>query len=145
MANCSIGDAGLRSLEKNFQLNSAANSHPLRVLNVSQNGLTSLGLQPLTKSSYFSQLRKLFLAQNSFGDNDDDGKESACSQLAAAMRNGPLASLQELDVSQTSCGVEGASALLGCGLKSLTVLSLFGNHLGSDGFIALSRDLEGGV
>jgi hypothetical protein len=144
MANCNIGDAGMNWFAV-IESASANQSHPLKVLDLSNNDLTDSGLQALTSSTHFAQLQSLHLAGNAFGDDSNNDMESACTQLAAAIQNGgSLMSLRELNVSQTSCGVDGARALLRCRRSSLTALNLFGNRLGSDGFVALSHELEGG-
>ena len=138
VSSCNIGDPGVQSLG----LLECASS--IQILDLSNNNLTESGIAAFTTSTCFSKLRKLYLAGNSFRDTHTHDSESTCSLLAAAIQKGPLTSLQELDVSQTFCGVAGARALLRCRQSSFTVLNLFGNCLGSDGFVALSKELEGG-
>ena len=137
ISSCNIGDPGLQSLE---QLEYAPS---IQTLDLSNNNLTVAGIHALTASPCFSNLRRLNLAGNSFIEKNANSSKTACAWLAACIQNGPLDSLRDLDVSQTFCGIEGAKALLGC-RSSLKVLTLFGNRLGSDGFVALSKDLEGG-
>ena len=50
--------------------------------------------------------------------------------------------LESLDLSQTSCGAQGAAAAVKC--TKLTSLRLFNNKLGSDGFETLVPLLKGG-
>ena len=99
---------------------------------------------------YFSNLQKLILIGNTI---DDDGE--CCEKLVTAIRQGPFSSLEELDMTETKCTVRGAKALISLNThcddntaitssSSLKNLNLFGNKLGSDGFVELSKVLRGG-
>jgi Ran GTPase-activating protein (RanGAP) involved in mRNA processing and transport len=152
LSNCRIGDHGIVPMVEACLGCSELSSNPsMQVLDVSYNNLTATGLDNFAcrllevgrrQYSFFSKLHTLRLAGNTL-DN------VSCIQLANAISQGPLQSLKDLDVARTSCGVVGAMALIECNLSEnkqsrLKSLNLFGNGLGSEGFVMLSKTLEGG-
>ncbi|KAG7344379.1 leucine rich repeat LRR-containing protein [Nitzschia inconspicua] len=151
ISGCELGDEGLRQMincGRHCITTKAVSS--LQVLDLADNNLSSAVfcdfftevLRTESKYSLLSHLRKLNLSGNTLD-------EKSCQQLAASITEGRLQYLHELDVTRTFCGVNGAMALVQCNLNdpsqcSLKVLTLFGNKLGSDGFVQLSKALEGG-
>eukprot|EP00537_Pseudo-nitzschia_pungens_P013839 CAMPEP_0172395756 /NCGR_PEP_ID=MMETSP1061-20121228/21654_1 /TAXON_ID=37318 /ORGANISM="Pseudo-nitzschia pungens, Strain cf. pungens" /LENGTH=627 /DNA_ID=CAMNT_0013127453 /DNA_START=64 /DNA_END=1947 /DNA_ORIENTATION=- len=138
---------------------------PLRfldTLDLSNNGLTSLG--PLARAnndanenatenatenantnanacSYLSKLVSLNVSGNPLGP----GLESTIDAEASAASW--ISSLRELDLSHSSCSAGGACAILrSCDTPGscLQTLNLFGNNLGTEGFLALTKVLRGG-
>ena len=151
LSRCQIGDEGLEIMvDECCSGQNTSNNGSLQRLDLSHNNLSSVSplakqLHPRpdnTSSSnpyhYFSGLEKLDLTGNPLGSN-----------LLSSIESNPewILSLQELDLSHTSCDVYGAMELIrSCNTKksSLKKLNLFGNGLGSNGFLALSDILHGG-
>jgi Ran GTPase-activating protein (RanGAP) involved in mRNA processing and transport len=155
LSNCQLGDNGLQSMVDVLSVNNNKNDSPsMRVFDISTNNLTNVSinyffsrlLESDVSGLYFSNLQKLILTGNSLN-------EECCRNIATAIRRGPLLSLKELDVTGTNCSVRGAMALISMNANddgdeinqsSLKQLNLFGNQLGSDGFVELSKVLQGG-
>mmetsp|Transcript_17892 Transcript_17892/g.44597 ORF Transcript_17892/g.44597 Transcript_17892/m.44597 type:complete len:496 (-) Transcript_17892:350-1837(-) len=149
VSRCQIGDDGLKQIVDKCCSNKPSGSRFLRRLDLSHNNLTSLSslaekLHPCSDDSssndshYFSHLQTLDLTGNALGPN-----------LLASIECNPewILSLEELDLSHTSCEISGAVELIHrCNSPNspLKKLNLFGNGLGSDGFLELSKVLEGG-
>lgn len=159
ISKCQIGDEGMIQIVEESCSRSNLNAHTkfdnesricfLRRLDLSYNNLTSISrlTNHLCLSSvgisqdichYLSNLRTLDLSGNPLGQN-----------LEAAILSNPqwILSLEELDLSHTSCGVSGAVEMIrrSNNQKSLLrKLNLFGNKIGSDGFLELSKVLHGG-
>jgi len=123
------------------------------VLDLSENSITKDGVKVLAESLTRSwpDLVELKLAKNelesegvvalmeSLVTRSDKVDYSTEEEEEEAKKN---ATLDNLDISCTSCGIEGAKAALMSG--SLTTLRLFNNRLGSDGFYAIAPLLQGG-
>jgi Ran GTPase-activating protein (RanGAP) involved in mRNA processing and transport len=151
LSKCQIGDNGIVRMMEACSGRSGLLSNPsIKVLDLSHNNLTAIGIENFAcrlldvgrQLSCLSKLHTLRLAGNTLDT-------VSCQQLANAMKRGSLQSLKELDVAGTSCGVLGAMALIECNLSEsnpscLKTLNLFGNGLGSEGFVKLSSVLEGG-
>mmetsp|Transcript_40295 Transcript_40295/g.121363 ORF Transcript_40295/g.121363 Transcript_40295/m.121363 type:complete len:499 (-) Transcript_40295:18-1514(-) len=151
LAGCSIGDDGIEALV----LSSTGCGDGLRMLDLSRNGITSIGAQKLSEAlsadaqkdgkQSFSDLGELRLAGNSL---ESDGVRYICMSLQqrAGMQDelkaGGNAALNVLDLSETHSGPDGAAAALRCG--ALSSLTLFNNDLGTDGFYAIATWLRGG-
>lgn len=145
LSRCEIGYEGLEIIVGECCSDqNASKSGSLRRLDLSHNNLSSISLlakqlHPSSNSShYFSGLEKLDLTGNPLGPN-----------LLSSIECNPewILSLEELDLSHTSCDIYGAVELIrGCNSResSLKKLNLFGNGLGSNGFLALSDVLHGG-
>lgn len=121
----------LRQLDLSFN-NLTSVSHLAKQLRLPSGGISS------NDSHYFSDLRTLNLSGNPLGQN-----------LLAAIECNPqwILSLQELDLSHTSCEISGAVELIrrsNTRNSLLKKLNLFGNGMGSEGFIELSKVLHGG-
>ena len=156
MSQCSIGDEGLVNL-----LQSAASTtmdtlmghfSGLTVLDVSDNSITKDGVKVLAGSLTRSwpDLVELKLAKNELEDEGvvalmtslvtrSDKVDYSTEEEKEEKKN---ATLDNLDISCTNCGIEGAKAALMSG--GLTTLRLFNNRLGSDGFYAIAPLLQGG-
>lgn len=159
ISKCQIGDEGMKQivdeccssseLKAQGSGDNASNSGFLRQLDLSFNNITSVtclakqlhlpsdGISS-NDSHYFSDLRTLNLSGNPLGQN-----------LFAAIEYNPqwILSLEELDLSHTSCEISGAVELIrhsNIRNSSLKKLNLFGNGMGSEGFIELSKVLHGG-
>jgi Leucine Rich Repeat/Leucine Rich repeat len=151
LSGCQLGDEGLRQILDACSDSSEGSTIPkLQVLDLSNNNLTQDALQDFfsklvennSRQCHLRQLRKLNLSGNTLD-------EESCNHLAACIAEGPLESLCDLDVSKTSCGVNGAVALIRSNntdgsSRGVKILNLFGNQLGSEGFVHLSKHLEGG-
>jgi len=165
MSGCLLGDEGLRgivdlcyngtdSLQENDH--GKRHSNKLRLLDLSNNNLTSESLNYFATqllASSASCNRPIFsgICQLNLSGNTLD--EEFCRSFATCIEQGPLLSLKELDVSRTRCSVAGAVALLSCNAdtkdgdtshSSMKVLNLFGNQLRSEGFVEMSKVLQGG-
>ena len=152
LSTCQIGDQGIKLIVDeccSCSSNNPSNSVFLRRLELPHNNITSISdlankLHPRSDdilcngSNYFSGLRTLNLSGNPLGQS-----------LFASMECNPewILSLEELDLSHTSCEVSGAVELIRrCNRRDsvLKKLSLFGNEMKSEGFLALSKVLHGG-
>eukprot|EP00536_Pseudo-nitzschia_multiseries_P000291 jgi/Psemu1/282229/fgenesh1_pg.4_\ len=141
---CRLGDEGLEQMVG--ECDSGSGSH-LATLDISNNQLSTLA--PLaddgtgegrSRCRWLSNLRSLNASGNPLGS----GLVSLAVAAAPWIR-----SLHQLDLSHTSCGVTGAAELLrGCDVpeseSTLRTLNLFGNNLGTEGFVELAGVLEGG-
>jgi len=163
LAHCKLGDDGLERMVNEFRSGSESSGSspphrsplplPLRfldTLDLSNNGLTSLG--PLARAnndantnsnacSYLSKLVSLKVSGNPLGP----GLESTIDAEASAASW--ISSLRELDLSHSSCSAGGACAILrSCDTPGscLQTLNLFGNNLGTEGFLELAKVLRGG-
>jgi Ran GTPase-activating protein (RanGAP) involved in mRNA processing and transport len=151
ISKCQIGDNGIAQLVEACLNGTNSLSNPcVQVVDVSHNNLTAIGLRNFAcrlmevgrQYSCFSKLHTLRLSGNTLDS-------VSCKHLASAITQGPLRSLHELDVAGTSCGVLGAMSLIECNISEsdrscLKSLNLFGNCLGTEGFLKLSTTLEGG-
>ena len=145
MSQCSIGDEGLVNLLK------SAASPGLSVLDLSENSITKDGVKVLAESLTRSwpDLVELKLAKNEL---ESEGVVALMKSLITRSdkvghsteeeEEKKNATLDNLDISCTNCGIEGAKAALMSG--GLTTLRLFNNLLGSDGFYAIAPLLQGG-
>lgn len=159
VSKCHIGDEGMNQIVDECCCSSklkASNSETsdssslfLRRLDLSYNNLTSISCLAnqlhlhsdgisLNDCHYFSNLRTLDLSGNPLGQS-----------LLDAFDSNPewIMSLEELDLSHTSCESSGAVELIrrsNSRKSSLKKLNLFGNGLASDGFLELSKVLHGG-
>ena len=146
MSQCSIGDDGLKLLSNAATSNAAFSG--LSVLDISENSITKDGIKPFAQSLVESwpNLVELKIAKNELDD------ESLTSLMKSLITRSDGASeeqtdkknstLKNLDMSCTTCGIEGAKAALMSG--GITTLRLFNNRLGSDGFHSIAPLLQGG-
>lgn len=144
ISSCELGDEGMKELV-DVCSSSEITVSLLRVLDLSSNNITSISslanrlhLSAGDGNSYLSNMRSLNLSGNILGQN-----------LLSAIKGNEqwLSSLEELDLSYTSCEVPGVVELIRRSnnrASSLKKLNLFGNKLGSDGFSSLSDVLQGG-
>ncbi len=145
LPQCYIGNKGIQLLS------TAASANPcigLKVLDLSENSITSDGASSLAASllNSWPTLVELNLSKNEL---KSEGVASVLGALVS--RDGTIQSdpakernstLKILDLSCTSCGIEGAkTALLSSGLATLR---LFNNELGSVGFHSIATLLQGG-
>ncbi len=145
VSRCQLDDEGMAQIvEKCCSSNLSKGGPFLHRLDLSYNNLTSISClaeklhTSSTDSHYFSQLQNLNLTGNTLGSN-----------ILSSMECNPdwISSLKELDLSHTSCDIPAAVELIRCcntQNSSLKKLTLFGNELGSDGFLELSKVLQGG-
>lgn len=154
LSKCQIGDAGLMKMVKecccssNFSgkdnIDYGSKEIFLKKLDLSYNNLTDISCltnqfhRPHNDRHYLSKLRSLDLSGNPIGQN-----------IEAAILCNPqwVLSLEELDLSHTSCEISGAVELVrrsNSEQSSLRRLNLFGNKIGSEGFLELSKVLHGG-
>ena len=173
LARCGIGNTGLAQMidaaaccssHSDSNDNQNNNKIDLERLDLSNNKITSVSYLLTTAqqkqqqlppsapklSHYFSHLRSLNLSGNSLGATLTNSIFiEECSYPMIMMMSSVL---EELDLSQTSCDVSAAVALIRWCSRSNTstkqntmkTLNLFGNHFGSEGLIALSTVLQGG-
>eukprot|EP00956_Cyclotella_meneghiniana_P016049 scaffold25111_cov80-Cyclotella_meneghiniana.AAC.3 len=165
LSQCSLSDDGMTKISH------AAMSNPalgLTVLDLSSNSITQIGAGAFAESlpSSWPKLVELNLAKNDIGcagviliterlqqrtditsDHPVIANETVM-VMKSLLKNIESTSyeqnsvLKHLDLTETNCGIEGASAALMCG--GLTSLRLFNNKLGSDGFYSISKLLQGG-
>ena len=142
LANCGIGNEGIKLLSL-AAASGACNS--LKMLDLSYNGIGKEGAAALGKSlwndkaSGWPQLMDLCLAGNNLSAS---GVQNVMDALMWDDGNAKNKTLQSLDLTQTSCGIDGAVAAVRC--QSLSSLRLFNNKLGTEGFRALAKLLQGG-
>ncbi|VEU36840.1 unnamed protein product [Pseudo-nitzschia multistriata] len=146
---CQIGDDGMEHMIneccKSGVNNDATNFQSLHTLDVSNNDLSSIASlanrlhqSANGNSHYFSNLKSLNLSNNPLGAN-------LLSSIGSNVQW--ISSLEELDLSNTTCEIPGAVELIcrsNSQSASLKKLNLFGNKLGSDGFLELAKVLRGG-
>jgi len=118
LASCEVGDEGVITLSKN--------TSQLRQLDLSNNQIGHIGAKALAIAlrENWKELLVLRIANNPLGS---DGVREISSAI-----NG----FEELDLSQTSCGVAGAKSTL---LRGIRTLRLFNNQLGSNGFLEIAK------
>jgi len=172
LAHCDIGNTGMEQMidaaaccssHSDSNDNQNNNKIDLERLDLSFNKLTSVSyllttaqqqqqLPPSAPKSphYFSHLRSLNLSGNPLGTTLTNSiLIEECSHPMIMMMSSVL---EELDLSQTSCDISGAVALIrwcsssntGTKKNTMKTLNLFGNNFGSEGLIALSTVLQGG-
>ena len=165
LSQCSIADEGIRTLAKAGESSSCTG---LTTLDLSNNSITQAGACAFAESliKTFSDLVELNLAKNNLGcagvamimkylqqrsdiTNDHPVISNETVMVMKSLlqdthvESGVLNStLKILDLTETNCGIEGASTALMAG--GLTSLRLFNNKLGSDGFYSISKLLQGG-
>jgi len=150
LSQCSIGDEGLVNLLKSAANTTMGHFSGLTVLDLSENSITKDGVKVIAGSLTRSwpDLVELKLAKNEL-----EGEGVVALMTALVSRSDKVgysteddekknATLDNLDISCTNCGIEGAKAALMSG--GLTTLRLFNNRLGSDGFYAIAPLLQGG-
>ena len=164
LSGCSIEDKGIKTLS------SAAKCNPcigLTALDLSNNSISHFGAEVLADLLHMSwpDLVELNLAKNNIGSAGVVMIIQALLQRSDITNDHPMISnetimvikslvqqsdafsganstLKSLDLTETNCGIEGASAALMSG--GLTSLRLFNNKLGSDGFYSVANLLRGG-
>jgi len=150
MSQCSIGDEGLVNLLQSAASTTMGHFSGLSVLDLSENSITKDGVKVLAGSLTRSwpDLVELKLAKNEL---ESEGVVALMKSLVTRSdkvdysteeKKKKNATLDNLDISCTNCGIEGAKAALMSG--GLTTLRLFNNRLGSDGFYAIAPLLQGG-
>ena len=146
---CSIGDEGLKSLSSAAMTNLC---NGLSILDMSDNSITQDGAKVFAQSlanNSWPDLVELKMAKNELGSEGVglimralskrlDQQQSSREECSDKKNS----TLQNVDLSSTNCGVEGAKAALMSG--NLHTLRLFGNRIGSEGFESISPLLIGG-
>lgn len=143
---CQLGDDGILSL---LETASASSKVVLDFLDLSQNGLTTLGAKGmakiLTEHHHHQQQQFPCLTELNLSGNGDIGPEGIV-ELAKALGSDSTYSrstIRTLDVGSTDCGIDGATALIqNC--PSLKSLRLFDNNLQCEGFRNIALCLKGG-
>jgi hypothetical protein len=167
ISRCQIGDEGMKvivdecchssnkKIDDDDDQSSDENHHNfLRRLDLSYNDISSTGIGYLANRlhlsfsdtpkttidrHYFSNIRVLNLAGNPLNKKMIDAIECNIQWMST---------LEELDVSHTSCGISAAVEIIRRSNNvdsSLNILNLFGNQLGTDdGFLEISKHLQGG-
>jgi Ran GTPase-activating protein (RanGAP) involved in mRNA processing and transport len=140
ISNCSLGDDGMAALHS---LVCDGFSCDMTLLDISQNGIEKMGASRLAQclsggsapdsEPFFRYIEELILAGNNLGE---EGTELLIRKGLAARAAKGLPSLKMLDLSETNCGLKGATAVVteSCAIE----IRLFGNNLGSEGFRALA-------
>ena len=142
LANCGIGNEGIKLLSMAAACGACSS---LKILNLSCNGIGEEGAAALGKSLWndkavgWAQLMDLSLAGNNLSAS---GVNYIMDALMSEDGDAKNQTLQSLDLSQTSCGIDGAVAGVRC--QSLSSLRLFNNKLGTEGFRALAKIMQGG-
>ncbi|KAL7539893.1 hypothetical protein ACHAXR_009687 [Thalassiosira sp. AJA248-18] len=147
LSQSSIGDEGVKMIST--AATSSNSCIGMAVLDLSENSITKDGANEFAKSLVESwpDLVELKLAKNELGG---EGVAMVMGALTTRVdkpsNDGSTgkknSTLQNLDLTCTNCGIEGAKAALMSG--GLTTLRLFNNRLGSDGFQAIAPLLVGG-
>jgi len=142
---CQLGDDGILSL---METASSSSSVVLSFLDLSQNGLTTLGARGMANILKTQQQEFPFLTELNLSGNGEIGPEGAV-ELAKALsddekdNHSSSATIRTLDMGSTTCGIEGATALLQhC--SSLKSLRLFDNNLQCEGLRNIALHLQGG-
>ena len=132
VSNCGIGNAEMSILCAAVGMQSCDG---VTLLDLSSNNIGKDGATSLSSSlAKWTSLKDLRLAGNAILQG---GVEALMNELVVSD-----CALKSLDLSQTSCGAQGAAAAVKC--TKLTSLRLFNNKLGSDGFETLIPLLKGG-
>jgi Leucine Rich repeat len=165
MSKCNLGDDELK-LISDYWFTSMSSSAPnqlqerferrMQTLDFSQNSFTVDGLNYLATSliqqvdvfGHNEKVHQFPVLQNlqTINFSGNHLNDEACAKFADAIiqskKIGYFHQLQHLDLSKTNCGVNAAVKLIDeC---QLTNLNLFGNRLGSDSFLTISKVLTGG-
>ena len=154
VSRCQIGDEGMKVIVDECCRSSKEiiDDDDLHRLDLSFNDISSTGISYLanrlhmsfndiktTDHHYFSNIRVLNLAGNPLNKKMIDAIECNVQWMST---------LEDLDVSHTSCGISAAVELIRRSNSvdsSLKILNLFGNQLGTDdGFLEISKHLQGG-
>jgi len=168
LTHCDIGDDAVHDLVGDT--NNTSNIPSIQCLNLSHNRISEIGAKYISDSflvcaavshsdkniHYPCKLQQLILAGNPIGSAGVIAIASKLKQrvdiLAIEQQemqhfHGSCDGndvIQEIDLSKTSCGIDGAIAILLCG-GSLHSLRLFDNNLSEDdGFEKISKLLQGG-
>jgi Leucine-rich repeat (LRR) protein len=164
LSQCAIEDAGISTISAAAKVSPCTG---LTVLDVSDNSITHVGAGSFAESlaKSWPDLAELNFSKNNIGSagvvilmkclrqrsdiaNDHPVISNETVMVMKSILQGIEAgsdlndSLKSLDLTETNCGIEGASAALMSG--ELTILRLFNNKLGSDGFYSISKLLQGG-
>jgi Ran GTPase-activating protein (RanGAP) involved in mRNA processing and transport len=165
LSQCSISDEGIKTISSSAKISPCTG---LRTLDLSHNSVSHVGAKAFAESLLTSwpDLEELNLAKNDLSSigvvmimkclqqRRDVVKDHPVisNEIVMVMKsflqevdtaNGELNTvLKQLDLTETNCGIEGASAALMSG--GLASLRLFNNKLGSDGFYSISKLLQGG-
>ena len=168
LTHCDIGDDAVHNLVGNT--NSTSNIPSIQCFNLSHNRISEIGAKHISDSFLLStvenhsgktihhpcKLQQLILAGNPIGSAGVIAIASKLKQredilaieqqvmhhFHASCEGNDV--LQEIDLSKTSCGIDGAIAILSCG-GNLHSLRLFDNNLSKgDGFEKISKLLKGG-
>ncbi|CAJ1959874.1 unnamed protein product [Cylindrotheca closterium] len=139
---CQLGDDGILAL-----MEAASSSLSavvlLSSLDLSQNGLTTVGASGMASILLKAKQQQQFssLTELNLSGNRDVGPQGVV-ELAKAFSS-PDNNVCTLDMGSTSCGIEGAAALLqNC--PSLKSLRLFDNNLQCEGLESIAPHLQGG-
>jgi hypothetical protein len=140
LSKCNIGDEGIETLVDRATLDRHLG---LQILDLSHNNITSKGVLLLASRlqeamAYLPALGDLNLAGNTL---NEESVQSLAGTLGKLKSEGKSA-LHSLDMTDTSCGIGGAVDMIRLG--QLTLLRLFNNKLGSEGFLELAKVLRGG-
>eukprot|EP00571_Detonula_confervacea_P009470 CAMPEP_0172313780 /NCGR_PEP_ID=MMETSP1058-20130122/20936_1 /TAXON_ID=83371 /ORGANISM="Detonula confervacea, Strain CCMP 353" /LENGTH=491 /DNA_ID=CAMNT_0013027489 /DNA_START=76 /DNA_END=1548 /DNA_ORIENTATION=+ len=145
LSKCSIGDDGIKLLSVAAMSNSCIG---LTFLDLAENSISKKGAKMFAESlaESWPDLVELKLAKNEL---DGEGvamvmgalisRSESTDEESAGKKN---STLENLDLSCTNCGIEGAKAALMSG--GLSTIRMFNNRLGSDGFHSISSLLQGG-
>lgn len=145
LSKCDIGDDGIKLLSAAAICNSCTR---LTFLDLSENAISRDGAKTFADSlaESWPDLVELKLAKNKL---DGEGvamimgalvsRSESTDEESAGKKN---STLDNLDLTCTNCGIEGAKAALTSG--GLITLRMFNNRLGSDGFCSISPLLRGG-
>lgn len=151
LVDCNIGDDGVSALVDTAK---AGGCSGLVTLDLSSNQITKVGAGKLSTAlatedgtALMSSLRELRLSDNDIGG---EGITSICRNLVQVPqwkridddKLGSNSTLSILELCKTNCGADGIAATMKCG--ALTKLRLFGNRMGSAGFLAAAPLLRGG-
>lgn len=145
LSQCSIGDAGI------IILSNAASANPcigLTVLDLSDNNITSDGARTFAASlvNSWPNLVELNFSKNELGCEGVTSVTGSLVSMGDGINNKSAternSTSKNIDLSGTSCGIEGAKAALQS--TGLVTLRLFDNKLGSAGFHSIATLLRGG-
>ena len=151
LVDCNIGDDGVSALVDTAKSGGCSG---LVTLDLSSNQITKVGAGKLSTAlatedgtALMSSLRELRLSDNDIGG---EGITSICRNLVQVPqwkridddKMGSNSTLSILELCKTNCGADGFAATVKCG--ALTKLRLFGNRMGSAGFLAAAPLLRGG-
>jgi Ran GTPase-activating protein (RanGAP) involved in mRNA processing and transport len=136
--SCGLRDDGVSSLMDSFK----AGPSSITFLDLAQNDMTVRGAKALASILKSQKDNLPHLAELNLSGNKEISSEGVVALANALQGPDGNTTVKVLDLGSTTCGIDGAVAILQC--PSLVSLRLFDNNMGSEGLEAVALHLEGG-